>query len=335
MNEGLLRDRRLIQWFLQRSTNWDLRVTEITGLHNLGCEVFDFVVDARIEGKLVTARARGKTKEVALAKAFTETAERSVFFSQATAEPSTNGLAAHVIFDEAVRNAALELIERDRFFCHWLTKTPFLVTVPCDEVEKAISGATNVYRFFHGRGWEICCTEMKGFVGGSAFVGAVFELATGACAIGLGAHSDRDKALRRAFLEGVSLGLRLIEKDWSETVISGEGFLRLDNPRLEDHVCAALHPDGGSRLRFLVDGAVNISSSSDEDPFEVIEVEEIPSPVWFEGSGLFFAQARASSLQAAFFGHLQPSVVNLDRLGRFLGRRVEFEDLETYPHPLG
>lgn len=65
----------------------------------------------------------GASKYIASIKAVAEILEREVMNRHRL--PNSNGCAIHVDLKEAKRSAYYELIERDAFFCHYLTQTPF------------------------------------------------------------------------------------------------------------------------------------------------------------------------------------------------------------------
>ena len=69
---------------------------------------------------------------------------------------------------------------------------------------------------------------------------------------------------------------------------------------------------------------------------EEIEASNAQSvPDILKEAPLFAMRAKSSALQELYFGHLEPSKVSLDRLKHFSGKDLRFEDLESYPHPLG
>lgn len=78
---------------------------------------------------------------------------------------SSNGCAIHFQIIEAIKNAILELIERDAFLCHWYTKTPaYIVDIDNPNMPRPVK---LMNKFLTETGWDLYCYKLNAIVPGT------------------------------------------------------------------------------------------------------------------------------------------------------------------------
>lgn len=100
-------------------------LTAEVGKRPVGFHFSDHIVNivASFKGHKIVACGESHSREIAEAKAVSELIERSALILHGA--ETSNGWAAHPIYDVAKTNAILELVERDAVLAHWYSSTSF------------------------------------------------------------------------------------------------------------------------------------------------------------------------------------------------------------------
>lgn len=112
-----------IAWLLSHSQEYQLKIETMPWIDKAFPGWTDVHCTLTIKGNELTSWGASDSPDRALLKAFAEATEREVL--KQVGSPTSNGFAAHLLPSKARQNAMYELIERDLFFCHFLSKTPF------------------------------------------------------------------------------------------------------------------------------------------------------------------------------------------------------------------
>ena len=114
--------KKLSRWLLDNYKTLELRSTQFNWVSEWLPGFHDFGVSITIGGRIFHGRGMASHSQLAFEKAGAEAIERAFCYENGI---SSSGVAAHPQIKLAQIKAQDELIERDRFFCHYLTKTPF------------------------------------------------------------------------------------------------------------------------------------------------------------------------------------------------------------------
>ena len=117
-----MENKKLNAWLLNNHKQLALKATQFHWTQDWMPDYCDLEVSIVLNGKQYVGRGMDKNSDFAFTKAGAEALERAFCFEGNVA---TCGVAVHTDEKLAKENAQNELIERDRFFCHYLTKTPF------------------------------------------------------------------------------------------------------------------------------------------------------------------------------------------------------------------
>lgn len=119
--------KKLSRWLLDNHKALKLRATQFKWVEEWLPHFHDFEVSIVVDGRTVKGRGIDQNSDLAFTKAGAEAIERAICIGKGL---SSCGVAVHTENKLAKINARNELIERDRFFCHYLTKTAFQKKAP-------------------------------------------------------------------------------------------------------------------------------------------------------------------------------------------------------------
>lgn len=324
----------IADWAIENADRLDLKVDRLTWADAWIPGLWDFFVEIKVGGQTFNGRGSALTDDEAFTKAVAEAMERTAI----PASTLSSGFAAHVDVESAKSSALKELVERDAFFCHWLTKTPFLQKL--DEKSCGLSlgdrAIAHIVEQAETKGVQLQIAKMKSFNRLSAYLcvasgtGAVPPFGT---VIGLGCEADPDQAIRHAVVECLRTSVAWISGNYSGgEALSRAAFERIAAKGALEHERFGLSLDAVDLL------APNLDSLQDQiyiEPDMVADftIIELPEPV--ADAPLIIARATSPRVQNAFFGPVAPAHVNLIRLAEFCGRPVCLNDLRLDPHPFG
>lgn len=110
-------------WILSNIKNICLKIEELSWVDEFYSNSSDLVATLKLNSKEWKGHGHASSKDLALRKAITEAIERAISLQHIS---TSNGIAAHTNLESAKKNAQNELIERDLFLSHFITKTPFI-----------------------------------------------------------------------------------------------------------------------------------------------------------------------------------------------------------------
>jgi len=317
------------EWILSNSETLSLQVEDLQWIRKSFPGIHDMSVRIQILGKPYEGRGHATTKDVAVQKALAEAIERAMCLQHLD---TTNGVAAHYDLELAKKNARNELLERDLFLSHFLTKTPFILTpewrafLP-GEVFADISRAGDSLQIYkmgptsHGQG-IVCLIR-----GGERWGGV----------LGLSFGQEHESALViKASLEAYRYYWHRRSHQTLNDHHDLESFLALPKWRYEDNGRLGLNPDYFSRISplFPEDPMAGqraedlVDYTSTEFNYREFSLDEIG----LKNCPLKVVHCSAAGTQPLLPGPFRPETISRDGLMRFTNGR-EFTQ-ETLPHPM-
>ena len=324
--------KRLADWLLKNADVLDLRVTNFEWpsewkMHGL----FDIQVSIKLSDQNFVGRGTAKSEDLAFIKAGAEAIERAYcsYFNL-----HSTGVAAHVDESLAAVNAVGELFEREAFYCHFYTKTPFLPLSGQDiesehqEVFKKIKNHNISLRFFRALTLDrLVILAIASGVGAAPAWGGIVGLASG--------ENERDSK-ERALLECLRNITAVLHLGVKHNLTLGE-FQKIQNPTAHDRQALALNPDfwiNNEHLFPPTNSNEGLDSRQDlkwrppivttlKNPF----LELIGAPIF-----VCRAQGRHSD---PLFRERDRSPITAKQLQEFMGNAFQAEILETTPSFLG
>lgn len=317
---------KLTGWLTENASRLDLQVTELSWPREWGLALSDLEVSIEIEGRVYRGRGTAADEELALVKAGAEAVERAFCAGHGI---HSVGVAAHTDENEAKRGAVKELFERDAFFSHFYTRTPFTALEDCLQVRErfagifsAASSASIPVRFFRARSVSlpIVIAVAEGLRAHPAWGGVV----------GFGCERSEDAAKESALLECArNLAATLFGEGRAPMNLAD--FSSLVSPSSEDRQRLALDISYWSEVRRLFPETLISTADaavSREEP--LTERLSVPFPV-LEAAPLVVFRAQ-------FLNPIRPndrSPTTLKRLRDFARHPINEAQLETLPHFLG
>ncbi len=329
-------DEQLLIWTLLNKDNLGLEMLELDWTKKIAPFMYDFSANLNYKGNEFSGRGSAKDKNTALIKALAEVYERCVLIDNNIKH--SNGIAAGADLVMAKSNATAELIERDLFFGHYLTKTPAKIMKDTDfnfaecEIYQALSehnkkNSIKTELFSLGKSFGKCGTVI--FCLGEA-AKTPFGLI-----LGLGANESMEKSIESAALECLRKTSWLVLLDKRDSVSLDE-FSKIDKIKSSDHGRLVL--DLGYVKEFKKIWNTQIFNSGTITDYTTSGSNIVASELslldpLFEGLPLIFARAVSDRLQSPTYGSASADNVNLTRLQEFK-EGFKIEDLVTLPHPM-
>ncbi|NBO39049.1 hypothetical protein EBU99_10750 [bacterium] len=289
-------------------------------------------------GKSYLGRGTESKKDLAIIKSTAEMLER-FFLDQIDEADSSNGVAVHTDVKLAEISALCELLERDSFFCHFLTKTPFTEIEISSFPHSSLLQDTMSLLKLHGA--EIRIGQMRTDSRFCSVVCAIYGLSAKTpfgMTLGTSVKLTVEEAIESALTEAARSAIAYL---LNPELLTTEK-LSLDKrsfSRPEDHLRLGLNTDYAVQFReiFFRSDFGQIELSGSEIDFERISISSF-KPELFDGSlcmspPVFLARASSDSLINLFFGEFVADETKLNRLGDFLGRPISSHEINSTIHP--
>lgn len=310
----------LTDWLILHSDALELEVNHFTWTKEWLPRYTDVSISLRWKGNSFIGRSLALNEEESLVKAGAEALER---LAQAQNEiPTSNGMAAHFSREAAHEGGLRELVERDRFLCHFLTSTPFLSfdeKILDDDLRAVIARLAKL-------GVRLEIREMRRlnefFSVACAAFGENFERPFGMVA-GFGCDKDLKNAAQRAFLECIRHVLPLVEE--GDAPLTLEEFSRVPYPGPEEHYRLALHLDLAREHRNLFVPEAGSSALKAENFPLPTEVKELSLELPGDLPGFLVVQVSSKDLQPFYFGVPKEEDINREALRRFSKNPVKLQ----------
>lgn len=113
---------QLTRWIADNASDLDLHVDLLHWPSEWMPGFAAIAASIRVQSSVYDGCAVDRSEDAALIKAVVESIERYVKHTHNL--PNTSGLAGHITSEQAQENGLCELIERDAFFCHYISGTP-------------------------------------------------------------------------------------------------------------------------------------------------------------------------------------------------------------------
>ncbi|MGK5084249.1 hypothetical protein WDW37_13215 [Bdellovibrionota bacterium FG-1] len=333
---------RLSLWaFLHRET-LQLQVTEFAWPKQLDLKLSDIEVRLTLDNRPFTGRGTAATSELAFDIALAEALERGVQYSARQSGQTYAGFAAHITEELASQSSIQELIERDSFFCHFYTQTPFL-----EEIDPSILGEAweQISKYLKKHQTALRSFRMRtpnGFTG-------VFTAANGPHAsrpfqliLGLGCSSEENLPLLKALQSSIWECLRNLTawlENISERALTLSEFLSLPHPGPKEHQSLAMSLDHRTGIDSLFPTtamptlASEVQGTNSGLASDLIQTKRIPFPTKnIPAPPLVFMGATHPEAIQTQFGKSHFSDQKLGRLKRF---NPNMKAIFTEPHPIG
>ena len=339
-------------WLNDHHAELSLTVNELGWISDYFPEYCDIEASIAIGGNTFIGRGQSSHgREHAAEKAITEAIERAILAhidvnawnsdltltDLASEDVTTSGFAVHTDEHAAIWSASLELVERDLFFCHFLTGTPFH---SCEMAGLNAPLWESAQRMLGPKGVDLKLGLLHRSSAFSCYICAAFgaHAASGkpfGTIIGMGCASDPLGAADKAVLECIPNVIAHI-RGHQERVYTLAEFTALGRPGPLDHLAIGKSLENGQYLWSLFSGERGEPSTMGDDEetfFRDMEIKKVDLPLWCSESGLTAMRAYHPNLQKIFFGMTGRSKIHFSRLKAFCGKELSFEDLHGYPHP--
>lgn len=316
------------QWLIENIDKLGLKSIEHRWLRDLLPDFYSHTVSFTYKNKEYTGRASAHSKSLSFEKAATEAIERAIFFEELNCS-TTNGLALHINKEKAREAATSELIERDLFFCHYLTQSPIKEI----SSEDSPSIVTSIKEHYARQQIEIkiglLYSSQELYCSLCIAFGRNFKESPFGNLIGLGIAKDKNEAITKSLLECIpNIEAHLAGVGISQ--MSLELFNQKEIFSPEEHLALSLNLENDHYLHQLFKNNTDFIPPLPQD----IETKEIPLPEWCQKSGLYAFHATSSNAQAFYVGKTSAEKLNMPRLSLFKGTELDFTNITNYPHPM-
>ncbi|MBX3023094.1 MAG: YcaO-like family protein [Bdellovibrionales bacterium] len=319
---------RAINWILTNSATLSLTIESTSWIRDIFPMASDVHCTMTVDGRRIDSWGWENSEDLALCKAFSEGLERIVFLQ--SGQKTSNGFASHIHQEAAHKNAKMEVVERDLFLCHYLTGTPMHSFLPPEEWLwiDAVNSWSNERKiettFFNIANICMVCV-ITGHKSQTPF----------GMTIGSSANENIEFAAQSSFVEAARQATVFISRANPDDALSIQSFQSLEKPNFTDHGRLALHIEYWKSVTHLFDGLPSVkpmqcqpldknSLSSERIDLNLLNLSNCP---------FVFARAFSNHAQNLWTGPTTAKVVNLERLRRFAGRPLTWNDLNHLPHP--
>lgn len=319
------------EWVLRNHKKLKLVIEEFQWPKEINISINDIQVNIEFDGIKATGRSVDENESSALLKAIAESIERWVL--QKYNLPSSNGIAAHTNLVEAQISARNELLERDNFLCHYLTRTPW------SHANKKILELNPIYKIAQINNFQIEIGWIKSFLDQYVVISLAKNITqknnsnVQGIYLGLACTNTLEASILKSFNElTMTLGHALT--NGKSNPISLEQFNNLSEWGPEVHGKLALHKNNQNQFinSFHFSNDFNnhqdsILQSNKQINFEYkqFDIPEVFNP-------FIVVQAINPNLQNLFFGPTEFCKLNMNRLNDF--KKIEISNLNFFPHPL-
>ena len=278
----------------------------------------------------------GRSKYESIIKAVAEILERELMARHKI--NISNGCAVHVDKAKACQNAAFELIERDAFFCHYLTETPFeafkgqvnIFGLPLNQFLKKMLKMHLKIRIFKMRTAVPCAAIF-------VFVQTTKGTEKNGFQFGTACSAKYEEAIEHALIEALrsvahSATNPKIEKITETNFLSP---MWKDVPDIKKHSLIRRDSDYAKYFArtFLKPTIINKKIGRPILKLSSVKTKEFKNTFKdLKALPLYFVQARSPLLQPLYFGASTNENINLKRLQTFLND-PNFKIPNLRPHP--
>ena len=310
--------KKLNSWLLGHYRQLSLKATQVRWIREWFPGYCDLQVSIVLDGKEHIGRGVAEDSDLAFTKAGAEALERAFCFEH---NISTCGVAVHTDEQSARENARNELVERDRFFCHYLTETFFnkVGQDGYDDIRDKLKNHDVIMKIF----------EMNPLNQIKSFICLAKSEKTG-LNLGLGASVEISVAMKKAVLECLINTVAALHKKVPS--LSLGQFEKLPACQPEDHRRLYM----GER-ELVEKNSWMLVEKEDEPRQEFLSEESFRYSRLYgrnellRDSPVFAIKCENTFLQKSFYGNFKREHINFERIGKF----AEAAEINRLPHPLG
>lgn len=321
-------EKELIYFIKENAKQLNIKVEMLSWPKKYNMNLSDTSVSFSYEGHSYEGRGTASNSNLAVTKAFSEALER--FCVDHYKLKNSNGVSIHSSKKQGKLIATNELLERDLFFCHFLTKTkishleisaPSILLKSATELVTSFGAKLHLYQMSSYKNHGICI-----IIDGRHKSKAPFGLI-----LGTSYNSDLNSAIESALHECLRDFASIIENGINAITVDQFNDLHQASPK--EHLLLARNLDYANQfLNIITDNKKRFISSPENFNIEINEFE-LPKP--FSKLPLSFYTAQSKDVQGLFFGKSVPEKLNIKRLEQFSGGAVYHADINLLPHPFG
>lgn len=288
----------------------------------------DIRVQIQLGGKAYEGRGIAADQDKAFLIAGAEAIERAYCDNLGI---NSNGVALHTHEEDAKLNAKLELLERDGFLCHFLTRTPF---ASLDTPSGTDIDFERIKDRLQKHGVEIVLKRAA--ISYPKIVLCIARKTVGEnpfnCILGLGSHDDLKVSATKAITECLSNAVWMLESSDTQS-IDTETFKSKRNHTSIDHQMLYLGKNDDLSLDWIFE-TENKSHVAELDC--KIDFTTLKSDISIlENAPITVVRASSDNLQNIFYGPTVLENLNMHRLSKFVGKTVDEAHINWMPHPIG
>ena len=330
--------KELSRWLLDNSEDLHLRATQWKWVEEWIPQFYDFEASIVVDGQTFRGRGIDTNSDLAFTKAGAEAIERAICMENRIA---THGVAVHTDDELARLNARNELVERDRFFCHYLTRTAFqkkTIETTHTPADGSISEGVGVdfesiQNKLETHGVEIYVFNMAPLNS----IQSVICISQGkgiGFTIGLGASENPHTATQKALTECLMNTIATLHKKppplHINSTLAPPATWPVSYRRLYWQQKKIL-----SENHWILDGdsVFDNPESVEPDSFQYTELKS--KNRLLQEAPITTVRCLNSHLQKSLDGVFKPSHINMKRLRQFPGKPVKISELNQLAHPLG
>lgn len=313
------------KWLAANISKLEIITNQLTKIQEFFPNLYDFETTITVNGRKFHGRGTKSDEDLAITVSLIESLERIVVRHSKIS--TTNGVAAHPTRRQAEKKSLFELIERDLFLSHFLTKTPltplsYPQKIP-SKVRDYINEASDRLSFYKMRQANVGTGYVCLITGGNRW-GGIFGLSFG--------NENHDELIQSAFLEAFRQYSYLRFSNQLEESLSLEDFNNLKTWNFKSHALLSRNLNYFKSISDLF-GEKNESNHIvvyDDNEFKFKELKPNIAP--FDSLPIYVIQCSNTNCQNLYVGLATKESISKTGINRFLG----FEPLELNlsPHPL-
>ncbi|USN48033.1 MAG: YcaO-like family protein [Pseudobdellovibrionaceae bacterium] len=319
---------KLAQWLFDNRNQLQLKTLLGTWVKDWLPGFNDIRVQLQVDGKPYTGRGIAADQDQAFLIAGAEAIERAYCDNLGI---HSNGIALHTNEENAKLNAKMELLERDGFLCHFLTKTPFAdlktpsgINIDFEQIKNRLKNLRveiTLKKVIYSYPQITLCIARK-TEGENPF----------SCILGLGSHEDIKVSTTKAITECLSNVVWRLE-DKNVKTINIENFKNKSHHSSMDHQMLYLEDDNDLSLNWIF---YSENSSNTVEAESEIELSTLKSNILIlDEAPIVVIRAMSNDLQNIFYGPTTLEKINMKRLHQFTGSSVDESNINWMPHPIG
>lgn len=324
----------LLSWILQNIEGLRLSAQVNNWKSLMGEDYHDCKTAVYLNDQLYEGRGSSQSEEIAFLKGFCEAIDRASFVDSG-ARGSTNGLAVHPDPAKAEEYARCEIIERDKFFCHYLTKARFFS--PQYSLKDA-GFSDNALGFLKQNGLRFRLAEMRRSTDVYSYIFMAHGLESEAplgFMFGMGCRPNPLDAIKSAVIEGLRHIISNLHNGDLKSITENQ-FKRLGFWTPEDHLLLTNDLNYVKKISSWIFDLENESANSVEARvLEEIPVKSLSPPFGITAPVSVRKAIQTDYTQDLFFGPVSKDYINFKRLSVFSGREVKWSQINQTPHPMG